>query len=92
MTSMKSVEFLHPPSPLFLSVQMGRNWVRPPRPLTLKLRLATTSPPPPPHPHPTPTSSPFGILTAYQLCLVDISITYYARATHNSLQLKFNLY
>ena len=41
MTSMKSVEFLHPPSPLFLSVQMGRNWVRPPRPLTSKLRLPT---------------------------------------------------
>ena len=64
-TSMKNVQFWHPPHP----------W-------TSKLRLPTTS-------LPTPIS--FVILAAYRLYLVDVSITYHARATHNSLQLKINL-
>ena len=37
MTSMKNVQFLHPPpSPLFQSVRMGPNWARPPPPLDVK--------------------------------------------------------
>ena len=100
MISMKNVQFLHtPPSPLFLFVRMDPNWARPPPPpapgqdLTpsprpwLKLRLPTT---PPPTPNPF-TPIPFGILAAYRLYLVDVSIRYHARATQNSLQLKINI-
>ena len=39
--------------------------------------------------HPTPI--PFGILAAYQLYLVEVSITYHVNATHNPLQLENNL-
>ena len=34
---------------------------------------------------------PFGIYAADRLYLVDVSITYHDRATHNSLQIKINL-
>ena len=39
---------------------------------------------------PPPIPIPVGILTTYRLYLVDVSITCHARATHKSLQLKFN--
>ena len=44
-----------------------------------------------PLPPSPPTPIPFGILAAYRLYLVDVSITYHVRATHNSLSLKINL-
>ena len=68
---------------LLLSVELVRIWQYHPCPWTSKLRLLTT----PTH----PTSIPFGILAAYRLYLVDVSITYNVIATHNSLQLKSNL-
>ena len=40
--------FSHPLFPLFLSVQMGLNWARPPRPWTSNLRSITTPTPHPP--------------------------------------------
>ena len=85
MTSMKNVQCLQPPFPFSLSFQMGPNWAStppppPPHPWTSKLRLPTT-----------PTTIPFGILAAYWLHLVDVSITYYVCAIHNSLQRKINL-
>ena len=56
MTSMKNVQFLHPPpSLIFLSVRMDPNWARLSLPLDVKLRLPTTPPPQPP-------PIPFGIL------------------------------
>ena len=79
MTSMKNVQCLQPSFPFFcLSkwVQIGQA----PHPWTSKLRLPTT-----------PNPIPFGILAAYWLYLVDVSITYYVCATHNSLQRKINL-
>ena len=78
MTSMNNVQFLHPhrTPPLFCqSVRIGLNWGRPHHPWTSKLRLPI---------NPT-TPIPFGILAAYRLYLVDVSIIYHARATHNSL-------
>ena len=85
MTSMKNVQFLHThPLPPFYVCPNGSKLGKSPRPWTLKLRLPTT----PTTPY---TPLPFGICAAYQLYLVDVSITYHARATHNSLQLKINL-
>ena len=72
MTSMKNVQFLHS-LPLFLSVRMGPIWGSP-RPWTLKLREPTSLPIP----------IPFGILAAYRLYLVDVSIIYHACAAYNS--------
>ena len=66
------------PSPLFLSVLMAPNWTRCPRPWTSKLRLPTT---------PSPLPIPFGILAAYRLYLVDVSITQHALVAHIFLQL-----
>ena len=71
MTSMKNVQFLHPPIPssLFLSVRMGPNWVKtPPTPGRQNLGYQ----PPPPTIPPVPIS--FGVLTAYQLYLVDMQV------------------
>ena len=82
MTSMKNVQFLHPLSPLFLSVRMDPNWDPHSRPWTSKLRLPNT---------PLPSPIPFGILAPYRLYLVDVSMTYHACASHKTLQLKINL-
>ena len=83
MTSMKTVQFLHHLLPFFICLNGSE--------------LRKTSPPSAPGrrnvgtSYPLPTSIPFGILAAYRLYLVDVSITYHARATHNFLQLKINL-
>ena len=93
MTSMKNVQFLHPPPPFFcLSewVQIGQD----PRLWMSKLRPPTLPPAYILHTHThthTHIPIPFGIYAAYRLYLVDVSITYHARATHNSLQIKINL-
>ena len=65
------------PPPPFLTVRMGPNWHDPPSTgrRSLGYRL----------PHSAPTPIPFGILAANRLNLVDVSLIYYARATHNSL-------
>ena len=39
MISKKNVQFLHPPSPLFLSVRMGPNWARPSHPTPRRQNL-----------------------------------------------------
>ena len=85
MTSMKNVQFLHPfPAPIFsLSqcVRIGKDTLAPER-----QNLGYQQPS-----RPRSTPIRFGIFAAYRLYLVDVSITYHARATHNSLQLKINL-
>ena len=93
MTSMKNVQFLHPrPSLFLLLVRIGKNWARPPAPgrRNFGYQLPTPAPPPPSPPTHTHTPISFGIYAAYRLYL-NVSITYHARATHNSLQLKINL-
>ena len=93
MTSMKNVQFLHPSPPFFcLSewVQIGQD----PRLWMSKLRPPTLPPAYILHTHThthTHIPIPFGIYAAYRLFLVDVSITYHDRATHNSLQIKINL-
>ena len=82
MISMNNIQFLHP-LPLFSICPNGSELGKTrSRPWTLKLRLPTT---------PFPTPIPFGILAGCRLYLADVSITYNARATHNSLQLKIDL-
>ena len=89
VTSIENIQFLqaqsYPPSPssLFLSVRMGPNWAR--RPHAHGRRNLGYQPPA------TPLPIPFSILAAYRLYLVDVSMTYHIRATHNSLQLKINV-
>ena len=51
MTSKKNVQFLHPPSPLFLSVQMGPKRARPPSSTPGRRNLDYQSSPLPPTPH-----------------------------------------
>ena len=65
--------FYTPPSPLFLSVRMSLNY---PAPSPLDIKTQATN-----HPR---TPILFGILAAYRLYLVEVSIRF--RATHNSLQ------
>ena len=62
--------------PPFSVCPNGPNWERLSRPWTSKLRLPTIT---------------LGILPSYQLYLVNVCITYLARATHNSLQIKHNI-
>ena len=78
MTSMKNAQFLQPPSPVPVCLN-GSELSKTPSP---ERRNSGYKPPPIP--------IPVGILTAYRLYLVDVSITCHARATHKSLQLKFN--
>ena len=139
MTSMKNVQCLHPPLPLFSVCPNGPE---------TKLRLPTTPPPTPPTPHPyllwysckklfgkefeehtmlgsviynekhvksssmstllirllqivrnCPKQESIYVFNLYfcssvlvsQSILIEVSITYHAHASHNSLQLKINL-
>ena len=84
MTSMKNVQFLHPRPPIFCLSEWVRIRQDTPTHTHLDVETQATTPPP-------PYPIPFGILAAYRLYLVDVSITYHAHATHYSLQLKINL-
>ena len=81
MTFMKNIQFLHPTPPPFFCLS---KWVwigeDPTAPGRRNLGYL---------PHPPPSS--LVIPAVYWLYLVDVSITYHARATHNSLQLKIDL-
>ena len=78
---MKNVQFLHPPSstaPPF-SICLNGSELGKSTPTSVPGRQNLGYQPPP-----LPTPIPFGILAAYRLYVVDFSITYHARATHNS--------